>query len=157
MTEAIGHLRRLLKYDQWANTAALRSIAAADNTPPRALHLLSHIIAAEQLWLNRFNVSSVRVVVWPELTLTECEVQLGQLPDLWRAYFRGKSGSDLSAPIGYTNTKGEAWTNSVEDIILHVLLHSAYHRGQIASDIRTSGHDPAYTDFIHCVRQELLA
>ena len=55
-----------------------------------------------------------------------------------------------------TNSKGEPWTSRVEDILLHVVMHSAYHRGQIASDVRASGHTPAYTDFIHCVRQGFI-
>jgi uncharacterized damage-inducible protein DinB len=32
---------------------------------------------------------------------------------------------------------------------MHVLLHSAHHRGQIAFELRASGQEPAYTDFIH--------
>jgi uncharacterized damage-inducible protein DinB len=35
-------------------------------------------------------------------------------------------------------------------------MHSAYHRGQIASQMRASGKTPAYTDFIHGVRQGLV-
>ena len=38
----------------------------------------------------------------------------------------------------------------------HVVIHSAYHRGQIASDVRASGGVPAYTDYIHAVRQGLI-
>ena len=44
----------------------------------------------------------------------------------------------------------------MEDILTHVLLHSAYHRGQIASQVRAGGEQPAYTDFIHAVRQGLI-
>jgi len=32
-------------------------------------------------------------------------------------------------------------------------MHSAYHRGQIATAMRAAGYAPAYTDFIHCIRQ----
>jgi uncharacterized damage-inducible protein DinB len=39
---------------------------------------------------------------------------------------------------------------------MHVLLHSVYHRGQIALQMRSSGAEPAYTDFIHSVRQGFL-
>jgi uncharacterized damage-inducible protein DinB len=35
-------------------------------------------------------------------------------------------------------------------------MHSAYHRGQIASLMRAGGGIPAYTDFIHAVRQGLI-
>jgi uncharacterized damage-inducible protein DinB len=41
----------------------------------------------------------------------------------------------------------------VEDVLTHVLFHSAYHRGQIALQMRASGAEPAYTDFIHAVRK----
>jgi len=44
----------------------------------------------------------------------------------------------------------------VQDILTHVLLHSAYHRGQIASQVRSSGEQPPYTDFIHAARQSLI-
>jgi uncharacterized damage-inducible protein DinB len=53
----------------------------------------------------------------------------------------------------YKNTKGESWTNRRQDILMHVIMHSAYHRGQIATDIRGAGFAPPYTDFIHGVRQ----
>jgi uncharacterized damage-inducible protein DinB len=32
-------------------------------------------------------------------------------------------------------------------------MHSTYHRGQIAAAMRQAGATPAYTDFIHAVRQ----
>ena len=62
----------------------------------------------------------------------------------------------LAEAVSYKNSKGEVWSNSVQDILMHVVIHSAYHRGQIAADMRSAGHVPAYTDFIHGVRQGLL-
>jgi uncharacterized damage-inducible protein DinB len=58
--------------------------------------------------------------------------------------------------VSYTNSKGELWTSTVEDILTHLVIHSAYHRGQIASDLRSAGREPAYTDYIHAVRQGLI-
>ena len=59
-------------------------------------------------------------------------------------------------PIAYTNTKGERYSSRIVDVLTHVIMHSAYHRGQIASDIRADGGEPAYTDFIHAVRQRFI-
>ena len=42
------------------------------------------------------------------------------------------------------------------DVLTHVVTDSAYHRGQVASELRAGGFEPAYTDFIHAVRQGLL-
>ena len=69
----------------------------------------------------------------------------------WLEYLR--TVADLSQTFAYKNTKGEAWSSSIGDVLTHVLMHSAYHRGQIASHMREQGHTPAYTDFIHAVRQ----
>jgi uncharacterized damage-inducible protein DinB len=55
--------------------------------------------------------------------------------------------------VTYNNSRGERWTSKIEDILQHVVMHSAYHRGQIAIDMRAAGLVPAYTDFIHAVRQ----
>lgn len=38
-------------------------------------------------------------------------------------------------------------------VLTHVLLHSAYHRGQVALGMRSAGLQPAYADFIYDVRQ----
>jgi uncharacterized damage-inducible protein DinB len=62
----------------------------------------------------------------------------------------------LEQSIGYKNSKSEPWTSLVRDILTHVFMHSAYHRGQIAADMRQAGQVPAYTDFIHGVRQGLV-
>lgn len=40
--------------------------------------------------------------------------------------------------------------------LTHVAMHSAYHRGQIAGELREPGNTPPYTDFIHPVRQGLV-
>jgi uncharacterized damage-inducible protein DinB len=58
--------------------------------------------------------------------------------------------------VHYKNSKGEPWTSNVADVIQHVVFHSAYHRGQIASDVRAAGKEPAYTDFIHAVRNGFI-
>lgn len=52
--------------------------------------------------------------------------------------------------------KGDSFSSTIEDILQHVITHSAYHRGQIAADLRTSGSTPAYTDFIHATRNGLI-
>lgn len=75
---------------------------------------------------------------------------------LWRDYLGKLSSAGLSETVPYKNSKGEPWSSTVQDILTHVILHSAYHRGQIASQMRAGGDQPAYTDFIHAARQGLI-
>ena len=62
----------------------------------------------------------------------------------------------LDRSVHYKNSKGEEYDSLVRDILTHVFMHSAYHRGQIAADMRQDGVTPAYTDFIQGVRKGLV-
>lgn len=148
------HLRRQFVYDAWANREVLNAIRVADGENKRSLQLMAHILAAERLWLERLKQQSQSVPVWPEPDLCECESQCEQMESLWLEYLNGVT--DLAQVIFYKNSKGEAWTSNIGDVLTHVIMHSAYHRGQIASHMRESGQSPAYTDFIHSVRQGLV-
>lgn len=152
MTEHLGHL---LRYDVWANGETLRSLR--QGTPPaRSLRWMGHIIAAEFLWLARMQARPATLPVWPNLSLEECETRLSELSSRLVEALPAIEAGALSRSVSYTNSKGEAWTSTVEEILIHVVLHSAYHRGQIASDLRAAGQEPPYTDYIHAVRQRLV-
>lgn len=149
------HLRRLLRYDIWANQETLESLRQTP-VPPRSLRWLGHIVGAEYLWLARLRRQAASLPVWPDLDVGACAEHLGDLSRLWPEYLESQSAGSLSEKIPYVNSQGEAWTSAVEEILTHVAVHSAYHRGQIASDLRAAGLVPAYTDYIHAVRQQLI-
>lgn len=155
MPPDLDHYRRLLIYDAWANAETLASLRRAGG-PPRAVRWLAHIAGAGFLWLARLREEPPTLAVWPELDLDGCAARLEQLADEWMHYLDGLQAEDTVDGVGYRNTKGEFWTSKVGDILIHVALHGCYHRGQIAAAVRESGHEPAYTDFIHAVRQGLI-
>jgi uncharacterized damage-inducible protein DinB len=90
--------------------------------------------------------------VWPDLSLPECREQGAEVSAAWTRFLATRSPQAFIEEVRYTNTKGERWRNTVHDVLQHVVLHSAYHRAQIATVMREAGHPPAYTDFIHAVR-----
>jgi uncharacterized damage-inducible protein DinB len=152
----LEHLRSLFSYDDWANREVLASLQALDAPPARSIKLLAHIVSAERLWLERLLIHKQTLPVWPLFTLEQCQSEIDRLPDLWNSYLASLGEAGLSHSLTYKNTKGESFTNKKQDILLHVVMHSAYHRGQIAADMRAAGFTPAYTDFIHAVRQGLV-
>ena len=154
--DMVEHLRRLFAYDAWANREVLASLEATATPPLRALKLIAHISSAERLWWERLQSQKQSLPVWPDFTLQQSEVEAAEVAALWNKYLEAATEEDLSRPVSYQNSKGESWSSSKEDILLHVIMHSVYHRGQIASDIRAAGFTPAYTDFIHAVRQGLV-
>jgi uncharacterized damage-inducible protein DinB len=164
--DAIAYHRRLFRYDRWANGEVVQSLRRPasgmgspghDGEPLRhGLKLLAHILAAEWLWLARLNLPAEAMAVWPELELDQCGRQVETLGDAWEGYLAGLDADSLDKTIDYTNSKGQPWRSRVEDVLMHVVMHSAYHRGQIALEIRAAGFEPAYTDFIQAVRTGVI-
>ncbi len=147
------YLRRQFSYDEWANREVLNAIRTAGGANQRSLQLMSHILAAELVWLERLTQQPQSVPVWPEPDLAQCEAQATKLGGQWLEFLDLLTAGDVSQSIRYKNSKGEEWTSTIVDVLTHVVMHSAYHRGQIASHMRANGQTPAYTDFIHGVRQ----
>lgn len=149
----IPYFQRLFSYDDWANREVLASLQTLQPVPPRSLRFLAHVLSAERLWLERLLGQAQTFPVWPDFSLEQCALQIAELPGLWKDYLASLTEDGLADDLTYHNTKGESWTNSRSDILMHVIVHSAYHRGQIAADVRAAGFTPPYTDFIHGIRQ----
>jgi uncharacterized damage-inducible protein DinB len=152
----LAEIGRLFAYDAWANNEALASLREAEAPAPRAVEIMAHIVAAEWLWLRRLGVDRPPVAVWPDWSLARSTAELAVVQATWPAYLDALSHDDLARPATYVNTAGETWTNAVGDILVHVVTHSAYHRGQIAYALGRAGHKAAYTDFIHAARRGLI-
>jgi uncharacterized damage-inducible protein DinB len=150
--DLIRHFSRLFAYDGWANREVLTGFHSAA-PPPRALQLMAHILSSERLWMERLELKPQTLPVWPDFALDECGRQAADLAALWKNYLALSGEADLIQTVSYQNSKGETWASRKDDILMHVVTHSAYHRGQVAMTVRAAGSTPAYTDFIHSVRQ----
>lgn len=156
--ELLDYLRRQFTYDAWANHEVLTALSASGGfeggfSQVRPLKLLAHILSAERLWLERIQSQPQSSPVWPDFAIDRCNQEIEGIANMWRGYLAQISAAQLAETVRYKNSKGEEFASSLQDILTHVLLHSAYHRGQIASQMRAGGKEPAYTDFIHATRQ----
>jgi uncharacterized damage-inducible protein DinB len=149
----VEHFQRLFAYDAWANREVLASLRSTPQAPARGLKFIAHVLSAERLWLERLEQKPQTLAVWPELALDECDNLAAEQATNWETYLGGREDSDLERSASYRNSKGESWNSREEDILIHVIMHSVYHRGQIATEMRAAQLTPAYTDFIHSVRQ----
>jgi uncharacterized damage-inducible protein DinB len=152
----LGYLREMFLFDDWANREALHSLQDMEHPPERARKVMAHIVAAELLWMARLQQAGQKDAVWPEFGLEDCERQIAELRQAWELYLAELTDADLDTEIAYTNSKGEHYSNEVRDILMHVLMHGVYHRGQIAAAVRDRAGEPAYTDFIEAVRKGRL-
>jgi uncharacterized damage-inducible protein DinB len=152
----IEYIQRLFSYDDWANREVLSALRALKAAPPRSVKLLAHILSAEKLWYERLQLQKQTYPVWPDFSLEHCNLEAEELLKLWKTYLQSLKEDGLTRLLSYKNTKGESFSSSKQDILMHVVMHSAYHRGQIAADVRAAGFVPPYTDFIHATRRGFL-
>lgn len=113
--------------------------------PEKVLSLFSHNLNAHHIWNHRIEGKPTRHGVWelhPTGSFKEIDNQnhqdtLGIL-----------STHDLHERLHYSNSRGDAFENTVRDILFHIINHSTHHRAQIATAFREAGIEPLATDYI---------
>jgi uncharacterized damage-inducible protein DinB len=153
-------LRRLLGHLRWADQRALAALRGAKPLPAQALGIYAHILGAESVWLERIRAQQAPqagqahqgLPVWPRLSLEQCGPHAEDLHAAFARLLRDLGEADLGREIAYVNSAGQAFTNRLDDILLHVFLHGTYHRGQVALLVRQGGSEPVPTDYIAFVR-----
>lgn len=143
-------LHRLFAHLEWADLKVLGLFRELSEIKDRPRQLFSHVLMAERIWMKRLRSEDPsHLEVWPTLSLAE----LGQLANANHAAFRvllehiDESGG-FGEIVAYQTFAGEPFEHRVGDILTHVALHGAYHRGQIASVLRGDGQEVVDTDFI---------
>jgi uncharacterized damage-inducible protein DinB len=147
-----AHLGRMLNAMTWADAQSFGAIRDHLGTQAEALQLFGHVLAAEEAWLARLESRPQRCPVWPTLSVAECETLAAENTRGYQQYCSKLTDSELESPVRYKNTKGDEYVNSVLDILTHVVIHGAYHRGQIARIIGRAGGQSPNTDFIAYIR-----
>jgi uncharacterized damage-inducible protein DinB len=146
------HVRKLIDHLEWADAAALDALRASPAADPKALALYAHVLGAEAVWLARIDGRPSEVAVWPSLSVDECAALAALNAAGLDALVTSLAPDDFAREIDYRNSAGVAFRSTIEDILLHVALHGAYHRGQVALLIRGGGGEPAPTDYIAFTR-----
>lgn len=148
----MDHLRRLFAHLEWSDQRALDSLRSAPGVEPQVLALMAHIVGAEEVWLARIEQRPPAVAVWPELDLEACARLARENHARYRELLETLQPADLLRAVSYRNSAGVSFESQLGDILTHVALHGAYHRGQVAAGVRRAGVAPLFTDYIAFVR-----
>jgi uncharacterized damage-inducible protein DinB len=142
---------KLFKYNYDANEGFIKSILEnKTQLPEKALLLFSHVLNAHTIWLDRINPGMMSAsAVW-ELHSPETYSQLNAT--CYEATLPLLQG-DLNRQIFYTNTKGQAFSNTVAEILYHVINHGTHHRAQICTLLKEAGLEVPLSDYIFFARQ----
>jgi len=144
--------KKLFEYNYWANNKLIAGLKEQNISEETVLRLFSHIILSEQIWMLRLEGENyANKNFWKVLTLQECETIMNENRKKYKDFL---DKNDIPDTITYKNSKGIEYTNSVFDVLEHVSFHSAYHRGQIAKEVRRLNKEPVLTDYITFIREK---
>jgi uncharacterized damage-inducible protein DinB len=138
---------KLYQYNTWCNQRILSALKRQSVADEKILSVLGHVIAAQFLWLHRIkNLPPPDVKLWGNYSLDELETMAEKISKQWIAFI--ENTDDFNRELSYKNYTGDPFVNNVEQIMIHLVNHSSYHRGQIAMLLRQKGFDPVNTDYI---------
>lgn len=148
----LDHFHRLVSHMEWADREILEAIEECVPPPTDALEIFAHVLAAEHVWLARLRGTSTELAVWPALSMKECRRLAEENARGWREAAAAMDEAGCAREVSYRNSVGFDFVSRADDIVTHVMLHGAYHRGQIARAFRQEGAAPRPTDYIAFVR-----
>lgn len=160
-------IQRLFAYDDWANDLVFEAAGRLSNEQLNqdmktshggVLGTLVHIVAAEEIWLSRWTGRP-----------SPAPLSVGDLPSLsalahrWSAVQKERNAfvasftdEKLDETLRVSMRAGE-FVHRYWEMFQHLVNHSSYHRGQIATMLRQLGVAPPPTDLIKFYREEQQA
>ena len=162
------YIRILMDYNYWARDRALASAEhlsgeelsrSLGSSFGSVLDTLVHIYSAEWIWYRRWQGES------PSARPDTSElVSVAALRDAWmaleaqiKAFVDALGPAGLHRMIEYKSLTGQSSTSPYWQMIVHVVNHGTYHRGQVATMLRQLGAKPAVsTDLIVFFREHTV-
>jgi uncharacterized damage-inducible protein DinB len=138
---------KLYRYNAWASKRVLGTLQRQDVRDEKILTLMGHIVAAQFLWLHRIKgLPAPDVRLWGDYSLEQLLTMAEKAGKEWLEFV--ESTDNFNRELTYKNYVNEPYTNNVENIMIHLVNHSSYHRAQVAMLLRQKGFEPINTDFI---------
>jgi uncharacterized damage-inducible protein DinB len=152
--ESLDTFRQFFEYDHWANQETLRSVAGLEAPPERVLKVVAHIVGAQRVWLGRLeSPGGDPPAPWPPMSLEEANAAVNEMHQRWTSFLGNLVPQRLDEDLVHRNSKGAEFRAPVRDVLMQLVMHGAYHRGQIAAAVRDAGGKPSSSDYIIWVRQ----
>ncbi len=155
----LATLREWFEYNWWARDRQLEVCSQVSleqwlrplgNSFPSLRDTLAHMAGAEWLWLERCQGRSPEALPaatgFPTLASTAKQWSITELA--FREFLSGLDERALLLPVTYTGFTGETWSYPLWRVLMHLMNHQAYHRGQVTMQLRLLGAEPKPVDVL---------
>ena len=156
---SVETLSTLFGYKSWANSELFSLLATLPAEHSEQLHTcirtLNHIYVVDRIFRAHLSGESrpfdgTNTKATPALAQLHADVQA---TDRWyQDYVAGLPAPALSEELAFTFTDGDRGRMSREEMLLHVLTHGGYHRGNVGQVLKSISVAPPrdlYTKFLH--------
>lgn len=148
----VQQFERMCRWNIWANGLVLTALREGDGEPPEALAAFQHIFEAELTWLRRIQAGGDAIPLWGAASMANCEAWSTEAGHRLRVLCEHLDDAYLQSTFSYRNSRGEAFTDRVEEPLLHCLLHSQQYRGEAAATLNAAGARVPDFDYIFWLR-----
>lgn len=152
-------LPSLFAYKAWANAELFARLATLPSGQAEALHscirTLNHIYVVDRIFrahlsgeTHPFDATNTKATP----TLAELRDEVKATDDWYASYVAGLAQPALSEALSFTFTDGDSGRMTREEMLLHVITHGAYHRGNVGQVLKSISVAPPrdlYTKFLH--------
>ena len=150
--QTVEHLRELFRYDDWANRRMI--VAVRDSGSQRCRQILAHLLITEEEYLGRlFGKDSTGFDFWPDMSIEECGDVARMVAEKYEKLMRRFDDEGLDLWTRYRTSQGMPHENNFRDMLTHVIIHSATHRGNLMLKLREEGFEPPKIDYIIYLRE----
>jgi uncharacterized damage-inducible protein DinB len=152
-------LEEHIRYHRWATLRVLRCLTSVPGEKLRQplvssfggiRDTIEHLYQADQIWNARLAgrpTGQLSEFVLPD-SLIDAEREWMAVLDQWPQW-----AAQPDRMVRYRNLQGAEYEHAVWCILMHVINHGSYHRGQIVTMLRQAGETPVGTDLILYYRE----
>lgn len=134
------------EYNHYSNSRIIEQIEQSPASYVERVHrLIGHTLNAQNIWNHRILGEPPTQLVWDTFGIDRLHFLNDENHELSVEILESRALSDT---IQYMDSKGDTYSNSVENILFHIINHSTYHRGQLVTTLKQNRVVPLSTDFI---------
>lgn len=150
----------LFEYKAWANEELFNLVLTIDqNEYHEVIHsaarVLNHAFVVDEIFKSHLQKTSHNYVATNTEETPSIQTLFSKVQELdaWYCWYASNlSNEALHESLQFEFTDGEAGTMNREEMLLHVITHGGYHRGQVGQIIRAASVNPPrdiLTRFLH--------
>lgn len=152
-------IRLLFDYTRWADARMHEAVSKLGpdqwtkdlgSSLKSARDTVVHVVSAQWIWISRWKGETPQGMWNPADFPTPASIRErgAALAEQLLSFVEEQTEPSLAKPLAYKNLKGESMSYPLGQLMLHVVNHSTYHRGQVTTLLRQLGAQPLSTDLV---------